>query len=252
MNRRWFQISVLLSAFFFMVACGAKKDDVEFFDTIAEEVLYGEVEDEAVDSEQQDDLILADKTKDMEETEESCPSLGEAEERYSMSAEAIETGEAVGEMNASEEGNSQSKLQVSWNESQSQNMDEDTSESLIVRETELVLESQNSEEVHQHELYEYWWFYPDCVNRGYYFLRCKGCDYEETGNDEKKLKPLGHQPDDGTVVKNPTCMHTGVKEHHCKVCQAALEDSVVPIDENVHVWLRDELGEYCDVCNKER
>lgn len=104
---------------------------------------------------------------------------------------------------------------------------------------------------HVHDLYEYWWTYPDCVNSGYYFIRCRGCDYEECGSDEQKLAPLGHQPDAGVVIKAPTCMHTGLLEHHCSVCGAALEDSVIPADPNAHVWVEDELGVYCDVCNRE-
>lgn len=104
---------------------------------------------------------------------------------------------------------------------------------------------------HVHDFYESWWTYPDCVNSGYYFIRCRGCDYEETGKDAAKLAPLGHQPDEGAVVKAPTCQHTGVREHHCRVCGAALADSEIPADPTAHVWVEDELGVYCDVCNQE-
>ena len=104
---------------------------------------------------------------------------------------------------------------------------------------------------HVHDFYESWWTYPDCVNSGYYFIRCRGCDYEETGKDAAKLAPLGHQPDEGAVVKAPTCQHTGVREHHCRVCGAALADSEIPADPTAHVWVEDELGVYCDVCTQE-
>ena len=104
---------------------------------------------------------------------------------------------------------------------------------------------------HVHDFYESWWTYPDCVNSGYYFIRCRGCDYEETGKDAAKLAPLGHQPDEGALVKAPTCQHTGVREHHCRVCGAALADSEIPADPTAHVWVEDELGVYCDVCNQE-
>lgn len=106
--------------------------------------------------------------------------------------------------------------------------------------------------VHEHDLYEYWWYYPDCTSRGYYFIRCRNCDYEETGTDEEKLAPFGHRADEGTVSKAATCMHEGIMEHHCTVCNAALEDTSILVNPNAHVWVRDELGVYCDICNKEQ
>ena len=58
---------------------------------------------------------------------------------------------------------------------------------------------------------------PTCTTGGHTHHICKNCGYSFFDN---YTQANGHDWDDGTVIKDPTCNNAGVIEYRCKVCDA--------------------------------
>jgi len=104
----------------------------------------------------------------------------------------------------------------------------------------------------EHDFYEYWWSYPDCVSAGYYVICCRHCDYSQEGTDQSRMAPLGHRLDGGTVTRQATCISTGERQYECTVCKMVVETEVLPIDSDAHLWVEDDAGWYCAACGREK
>lgn len=100
-----------------------------------------------------------------------------------------------------------------------------------------------------HSMEEHWFpSGPTCVtDGGMHFEKCTKCGVT---NDLPPGQPLGHSPDEGTVINAADCTSQSLIEHYCTRCGAKLDYTHGPIDPNNHYWCYDkeEQIEYCAGC----